>query len=88
LKLINLFIIKKKPFTEDTKSAQGSEPFNRLYNTCTLASSRHEVYNFDPQAPKDSLDFLLKAKYDHHNDLLNPQAKTRVQKETVDEDHG
>ena len=71
-----------------TKDAQGSEPWNRLYNTCTLSSSRHEVYNFDPKAPNDSLDFLLKTKYDHHNDLFNEQANTRVQKETVEEDHG
>ena len=27
-------------------------------------------------------------KYDHHQDLLKPMPNTRVQSETVDEDHG
>jgi hypothetical protein len=64
------------------------QPWQRLFNTNTLSSSRHQVFNFDPQAPNDSLDFLLKTKYDHHNEELRPLARTRVQKETVDEDHG
>jgi len=79
---------KKLPYNSDVKADQSSEPWQRLYNTCTLSSSRHEVYHLDPQAPGDSLDFLLKAKYDHHSDLLRPLASTRVQSETTGEDHG
>ncbi len=80
--------IQKFPFTTSTSQAQKDEPFQRLFNTHTLTSSRHQVFNHDPQAPNDSLDFLLKSKYDQHADLLNPINKSRYQKETFDEDHG
>lgn len=53
-----------------------------------MSSTRHQVFSFDKKAPNDSLDFLLKTKYDQHNEALKPLAQTRVQKETVDEDHG
>ncbi len=46
------------------------------------------MFNHDPQAPNDSLDFLLKVKYNQHKDLLRPIAVTRYQKETFDDDHG
>lgn len=80
--------IEKFPFSTTTSQAQREEPYQRLYNTHTLTSSRHQVFNHDHQAPNDSLDFLLKAKYDQHADLLSPLNKSRYQKETFDEDHG
>ena len=46
------------------------------------------MFNVDPQAPNDSLDFLLKTKYNQHDDLLKSLAPTRNQKETFDNDHG
>ena len=71
-----------------TREAQSNQPWQRLFNTGTLSSTRHEIFSSDPQVPKDSLDFLLKTKYDQHNEALQPIARTRVQKETVDDDHG
>ena len=76
------------PYPEDTHEAQNSQPWQRLFNTGTLSSTRHQVFSFDPQAPNDSLDFLLKTKYDHHGETLKPLNRTKVQKETVDENHG
>lgn len=76
------------PYGESVEEAQRSQPWQRLHNTCTLSSSRHQVFSFDPQAPNDSLDFLLKTKYDHHNESLKHLARTKVQKETYDENHG
>ena len=40
------------------------------------------------QAAKDSLDFILKANYDHHGAFLNSKAETLVQQETIGENHG
>ncbi|XP_076448284.1 protein CFAP276-like [Babylonia areolata] len=69
-----------------THLAQQQEPWKRLNSTHTLSSSRHEVYHFDPQAPRDSLDFVLKAKYDQHEQFLQDKNETLHQRETFDED--
>ncbi len=76
------------PYVEDTRASQGAQPWQRLFNTGTLSSTRHQVYSFDEQAPSDSLDFLLKTKYDQHQETFKEIARTRSQKETFDEDHG
>ncbi|RNA41261.1 hypothetical protein BpHYR1_001686 [Brachionus plicatilis] len=80
--------MQKLPFTASTREVQGEQPWSRLFNTGTLSSVRHQVFSFDSKAPNDSLDFLLKTKYDQHIETLKPISRTRVQKETVDEDHG
>jgi len=72
----------------DTCAAQDEKPWSRLYQTQTLASSRREVFHFDPQAPNDSLDFTIKSVYDHHNEFLRSKANTFVQHETVGRPHG
>jgi hypothetical protein len=59
-----------------------------LFASQTLSSSRHQAFSFDPKAPNDSLDFLLKAQYNQHADTLKALNKTRVQKDTISEDHG
>ena len=79
---------QKPPYTQPTHLAQKSEPWSRLYNTCTLSSSRREIYHHDPQAPRDSLDFVLKAEYDHHKEFLKGQNETLLQPETQGQDHG
>uniref|UniRef100_H2ZJX2 Uncharacterized protein n=1 Tax=Ciona savignyi TaxID=51511 RepID=H2ZJX2_CIOSA len=79
---------QKSPFGEDTQSAQNCDPWNRLNRTPTLASARREIYHFDPQAPQDSLDFVIKSKYDHHNQFLSGNNQTLVQKETATDNHG
>ncbi|XP_072181642.1 protein CFAP276-like [Diadema setosum] len=73
---------------QPTHIAQTKDPWNRLNSTCTLASSRREIFHHDPQAPRDSLDFIQKAYYDHHNELLKSKAETLMQPETLGVDHG
>jgi len=79
---------QKKPYTLPTHLAQNEDPWRRLNGTCTLASSRREVYHHDPQAPRDSLDFVLKARYDHHKEFLQATNETLIQPETVGAQHG
>merc|ERR1711973_35937 len=69
-------------------SCKEEAPWNRLYKTATLSSTRREIYHFDPQAPDDSLDFVIKSTYDHHNKFLSSKAETLVQNETAGLPHG
>jgi len=75
-------------YEDPTHLAQTKDPWNRLNTTCTLASSRREVYHYDPKAPRDSLDFVLKANYDHHGELLKSKSETLKQPETIGTEHG
>ena len=68
--------------------SQKQEPWNRLNSSKTLSSARREIYHFDPQAPRDSLDFVLKAEYNQHQEFLKGANETLVQKETLGKDHG
>lgn len=79
---------QKMPYGEPTHIAQTKDPWQRLNSTCTLASSRREVYHHDPKAPRDSLDFILKANYDHHGELLKNRSETLMQPETLGANHG
>ncbi|CAK8671973.1 protein CFAP276-like [Clavelina lepadiformis] len=79
---------QKSPFKVNTQTAQDQEPWNRLNRKPTLASARREVYHFDPKAPDDSLDFVIKSQYDHHNQFLHGNNQTLVQTETVTDEHG
>ncbi len=66
------------------KSQPGIEdPWNRLNYTPTLVSHRRHVYYYDPQAPRDDLDFVLKCQYDHSEEILKSKAETLLQPETV-----
>lgn len=82
------FTTHRDGYGEPTHLAQRKDPWNRLYGTRTLASARREVHHFDPQAPRDSLDFVLNSHYDHHQQLLEPTSKTLIQPETIGDDHG
>ncbi|XP_018610011.1 cilia- and flagella-associated protein 276 isoform X2 [Scleropages formosus] len=68
--------------------AQKEQPWHRLHEDPTLASSRRHYLHFESQAPKDSLDLHLKATYDHHQDFLWSKNQTLYQKETFTDDHG
>lgn len=68
--------------------AQKEEPYSRLYETGTLSSKRREVQYFDPSAPNDSLDFVLKTEYNQHKEFLKDSAQTLVQPETLGMNHG
>lgn len=58
-------------------------PWSRLNKTPTLSSARREIFHYDPQAPNDSLDFVIKAEYNHHEEFLRSSAETAVQRETI-----
>lgn len=81
---------EEKQVKPKNMSSTGKEeaPWNRLYQTSTLSSSRREVFHFDPQAPNDSLDFVIKSTYDHHNEFLSSTAETLIQYETAGRPHG
>ena len=67
---------------------QRQDPWNRLNASGTLSSTRREVYNYDPRAPRDSLDFVLKADYDQHREWLKGKNETLFQPETLGQQHG
>lgn len=67
---------------------EATDPWTRLNATRTLASHRREVDHYDPQAPRDSLDFVLKCQYDHHREFMKSAAETLMQPETLGMDHG
>lgn len=74
---------------ETLKLTKGSpNPWTRLNATGTLSSHRRDVYYYDPQAPRDSLDFVLKCQYDHHLEFMKSAAETLMQPETLGQSHG
>lgn len=80
--------MEQQAYDKPVHLAQKEDPWNRLNGTCTLASSRREIYHMDPKAPRDSLDFILKTKYDHHDEFLRAKNETLTQPETAGDSHG
>ena len=75
-------------YNNTTEQDQAQEPWSRLFKTPTLASCRREIYHYDTQAPRDSLDFVLKANYNHHTEIMKGRNETLIQTETISDDHG
>ncbi|XP_046841233.1 uncharacterized protein C1orf194 homolog [Xenia sp. Carnegie-2017] len=71
-----------EPYQTVAERSNGDDQWNRLYRAETLSSKRREVLYFDPQAPSDSLDFVIKSTYDHHGEFLSSKAETLIQPET------
>ncbi|CAL1537488.1 unnamed protein product [Lymnaea stagnalis] len=71
-----------------THLAQRQLPWLRISGQHTLSSARHEAYHFDPFAPNDDLDFVLKSTYNHHEGLLKDKNEVVFQHETFSDDHG
>lgn len=69
-------------------SGSDGDQWTRLNTTKTLSSARQEVVSHDPQAPRDSLDFVLKCQYNHSDEFMRSKAETLVQPETVGQNHG
>ncbi|CAH1264534.1 protein CFAP276-like [Branchiostoma lanceolatum] len=76
------------PYSVPPHISQSQDPWNRLNHKATLSSQRREAHYYDPQAPSDSLDFVLKSTYDHHDRFLYDKPKTLTQPETTGLPHG
>ncbi|XP_028925026.1 protein C1orf194 homolog isoform X2 [Ornithorhynchus anatinus] len=79
---------QKAPYTSPTHIAQQKDPWHRLHATPTLASIRKDVNYFEPEVPKDDLDFRIKTLYDHHSGFLQDKSQVLLHSETVNDDHG
>ena len=81
--------LKRSGDSETLRLSQGElDPWTRLNATKTLSSHRQEIMYYDPQAPRDSVDFVLKCQYDHHKEFMSSKAQTLVQPETLGVNHG
>jgi len=80
--------IKSHQYKNSTETEQKQDPWNRLFNKPTLASHRRQIHHFDVEAPHDSLDFVIKANYNHHTEFMRGVNETLKQTETITEDHG
>lgn len=88
--LAPLFSLQHKQqvaYSKPSHLAQRDDPWNRLSLTGTLSSSRKEAGYFDPEAPGDSLDFVLKTEYNQHREFDKGKSETVLQKETVGKPH-
>ncbi|XP_051280252.1 cilia- and flagella-associated protein 276 isoform X2 [Dicentrarchus labrax] len=77
---------QQRRYDTPTHIAQTEEPWSRLHDTATLASTRRSVMHYERQSPNDSLDFQLKSVYDHHKDFFWTKNEVLYQKETLSED--
>uniref|UniRef100_A0A3Q0R0H7 Uncharacterized protein n=1 Tax=Amphilophus citrinellus TaxID=61819 RepID=A0A3Q0R0H7_AMPCI len=77
---------QKKTYNKPTHIAQTEEPWSRLHDTATLASTQRTVTHCK-QTPNDSLELQLNAIYDHHKNCFWSKNHILYQKETVSEDH-
>ncbi|XP_067948982.1 protein CFAP276-like [Watersipora subatra] len=73
---------RKEPYGTGEHLIGQKDPWVRLHKTPTLSSARREVFHFDPQAPRNSLDFVIKSTYNQHGDFLCGPADVYMQKET------
>ncbi|XP_056320357.1 cilia- and flagella-associated protein 276 isoform X1 [Danio aesculapii] len=80
--------IQKLSYDKPTHLAQNDEPWRRLHNTTTEASSRRTIFHYNTTTPKDSLDIHLKSAYDHHLGLFQNKSQTVMQMETVGAENG
>ncbi|XP_062283970.1 cilia- and flagella-associated protein 276 [Scomber scombrus] len=78
---------QRKTYEKPTHIVQTEEPWSRLHDAATMASSRRSVMHYEHQAPHDSLDLNLKAVYDQHTNFLWTKNQVLYQKETVSEDN-
>ncbi|XP_076596100.1 cilia- and flagella-associated protein 276 isoform X1 [Chaetodon auriga] len=77
---------QRKTFNKPTHIAQMEEPWSRLHDSATLASTRRSVTHHEHQAPNDSLDLQLMSVYDHHKDFFWRKNQILYQKETISEE--
>ncbi|XP_049621810.1 cilia- and flagella-associated protein 276 [Suncus etruscus] len=78
---------KKEPPKNPTHLIQYQDPWDRLNSTLTVTSMRRGIWFFDPEVPKDDLDFRLAALYDHHTGSFKNKCEILLQKETIQNSH-
>ncbi|XP_029012931.1 cilia- and flagella-associated protein 276 isoform X2 [Betta splendens] len=78
---------QRKSYNKPTHLAQMEEPWSRLHNAATSASTRRSVMHSSHQVSNDSLDFQLKSVYDHHKDNFWCKNQVLYQKETISEEN-
>ncbi|XP_029912712.1 cilia- and flagella-associated protein 276 [Myripristis murdjan] len=78
---------QRGPYDKPTHLVQSEEPWSRLHDRATSASTRRSVMHYDREAPRDSLDFCLKSVYNHHEEFLQTKSQTLYQRETVSAGH-
>nr|KAF6412809.1 hypothetical protein HJG59_001783 [Molossus molossus] len=76
------------PYKNPTHLAQQQEPWNRLNSTPTITSMRRDAYFFEPEIPKDDLDFRLAVMYNHHTGAFKNKSEILVHQETTRDTHG
>ncbi|KAK2106880.1 hypothetical protein P7K49_016394 [Saguinus oedipus] len=74
---------KKLPYKNPTHLAQQQEPWSRLNSTPTITSMRRDAYYFDPEIPKDDLDFRLAALYNHHTEAFKNKSEILLHQMTT-----
>ncbi|XP_020945750.1 uncharacterized protein C1orf194 homolog isoform X3 [Sus scrofa] len=79
---------KKLPYKNPTHLAQQQEPWCRLSSTATITSMRRDACFFDPEIPKDDLDFRLSALYNHHSGTFKNKSEILIHQETIQDTHG
>ncbi|KAK2897705.1 cilia- and flagella-associated protein 276 [Channa argus] len=77
---------QRRTYNKPTHIAQMEEPWSRLHDNATVASTRRSVMHCEHEVTHDRLDFQLKAVYDHHTDLFKGKNQILYQKETVSEE--
>ncbi|XP_004416313.1 PREDICTED: uncharacterized protein LOC101368996 [Odobenus rosmarus divergens] len=78
----------KLPCKNPAYLAQQQEPWSRLSSTPMITSMRRDVYFFDPEIPKDDLDFCLAALYNHHTGTFKNKSEILLHQETTQDTHG
>ncbi|BFZ10556.1 hypothetical protein BsWGS_13595 [Bradybaena similaris] len=68
--------------------AQHQPPWKKLSGHYTINAARQNAFHFDPSAPKDDLDFVIKSSYDHGRDLFKDKREVLRQAEVYDASHG
>ncbi|VCW76917.1 unnamed protein product, partial [Gulo gulo] len=79
---------KKLPCENPAHLAQQQEPCSQLSSTPTITSMRWDDYFFDPEIPKDDLNFRLAAVYNHHTGTLKNKSEILLHQETTQDTHG
>jgi Protein of unknown function (DUF3695) len=80
-------MLQKQPLLLEGWQYRTQDPWDRVYHHHTLSSMRHQWCRSEPDAPNDSLDFVLKSVYHHHKEWLKSNAEVLLQKETLNMPH-